>query len=83
MYNNLGNQSGVFSKKLENKSKLRFSHTPLGYIPKKCPTMPQRHILSYVHSNIISDRQKLEITHLGRTDTENVVHLHNGILFNY
>jgi hypothetical protein len=36
----------------------------------------------YVHSSLICDIQKLETTqmfHSGRMDTENVVHLHNGM----
>jgi hypothetical protein len=43
-------------------------------------------MLYYVQSELICDSQKLETTqmfHNGRMDTENVVHLHNGILFTY
>ena len=39
-----------------------------------------------VHSGLICDKQKLETTqlsHNGRMDTDNVVHLHNGILFSF
>jgi hypothetical protein len=42
--------------------------------------MPQGHMFHYVHSGLICDSQKLETTqmsHDGRMDTENVVHLHN------
>jgi hypothetical protein len=49
-------------------------------IPKRCSTMPQGHVLHYVHSGIICDSQNLETTqmsHNRRMDTENVVHLHN------
>jgi hypothetical protein len=45
--------------------------------------MPQGHMFSYVHSDLVCDRQKLETTHMshnGKMDTENVVHLYNGIL---
>jgi hypothetical protein len=42
--------------------------------------MPQGHVLHYVHSSLICESQKLEISHARRIDTENVVHLHNGIL---
>jgi hypothetical protein len=40
----------------------------------------------YVHSSIIYNRQKLERTQMTlnrEMDTENVVHLHNGILLSY
>jgi hypothetical protein len=43
-------------------------------------------VLHYVHSGLVSDSQKLETTqmsHKRRMDTENVVHLHNGILLSY
>jgi hypothetical protein len=30
------------------------------YIPKRCSTMPQGHMLHYVHSSLICDSQKLE-----------------------
>jgi hypothetical protein len=57
-----------------------------GNIPKGCPTMPQGHLFHYVHSSLICDSQQLETTqmsHNRRMDTENVVHLHNRILFSY
>jgi hypothetical protein len=44
------------------------------------------HVFHYVHSGLICDSQKLETTQMShdrRMDTENVVHLHNGILFSY
>jgi hypothetical protein len=40
-------------------------------------------MLYYVHSSLIYNSQKLERTQVSlnkRTDTENVVHLHNGVL---
>jgi hypothetical protein len=40
-------------------------------------------MLHYVHSSLIYNSQKLEITQMSlnrRMDTENVVHLHNGVL---
>jgi hypothetical protein len=43
-------------------------------------------MLPYIHSNLICDSQRLELTqmyHSGRMDTKNVVHLHNGILLSY
>jgi len=56
------------------------SDTTLGNIPKRCSTIPQGHMFHYVHSNLICGSQKLETTQMSqdkRTDTENVVHLHN------
>ena len=42
--------------------------------------------IHYVHSSLIYNTQKLERTQMPLNrgmDTENVVHLHNGILVNY
>jgi hypothetical protein len=58
----------------------------LGSILERWPTMPQGHVFHYVHSGLVCDRQKLETTQMShdrRIDTENVVHLHNGILLSY
>jgi hypothetical protein len=55
-------------------------------IHKRCPTMPQGHMFHYVLSGFVCDSQKLEtnqVTPNRRMDTENVVHLHNGILLSY
>ena len=43
-------------------------------------------MLHYVHSSLIYNSQKLERTQMPLNrgmDTENVVHLHNGILLSY
>ena len=43
-------------------------------------------MLHYVHRSLIYNSQKLERTHMSlnkRMDTENVVHLHNGVLLSY
>jgi len=43
-------------------------------------------MLYYVHSSLINNNQKLETTQMslnGRMDTENVEHLHNGVLLSY
>jgi hypothetical protein len=59
---------------------------PLGIIPKRCPTMPEGHVFHYVHSSLVYDSWKLkttQISHDRRMDTENVVHLHIGILLSY
>jgi hypothetical protein len=47
---------------------------------------PQGQMFHDVHSGLVYDCQKLETTqmpHNKRMDTENVVHLHNGILLNH
>ena len=52
-------------------------------MPKDVPKLT-RHLLSYVHKRFISNSQKLETAYMSfnwRMDKENVVHLHNGILF--
>ena len=62
------------------------SNTILGYIPKRYSNMPQRRVFHHVHNDLVCDSQKIETTqmyHNRRMDTENVVHLHNGILFIY
>jgi hypothetical protein len=59
---------------------------PLLGIYSNVPTMPQGHMFHYVHSSFICNSQKLETTYMShdrRMDTENVVHLHNGILLSY
>jgi hypothetical protein len=53
--------------------------------PKDSPTS-KGHMLHYVHSILIYDSQKLERTQMSLyrgMDTENVVHLYNGLLFSY
>jgi hypothetical protein len=43
-------------------------------------------MLHYFHSSLIYNSQKLEITQMPLNrgmDTENVVHLHNGVLLSY
>jgi hypothetical protein len=48
--------------------------------------IPQGDLLNYVHSNFISNNQKLETIQMflnWRMDKENVIHLHNRILLNY
>jgi hypothetical protein len=43
-------------------------------------------MLHYVHSSYIYNNQKLEKTQMFLNrgmDTENVVHVHNGVLLNY
>jgi hypothetical protein len=48
--------------------------------------MQQGHMFPYVHSSLVCDSQKLETTqifHSRKIDTENVLHLHNGIILSY
>ena len=48
--------------------------------------MSQVHVVYCVHIGLICDSQKLKTTqmpHNRRMDTENVVHLNNGILLSY
>jgi hypothetical protein len=73
-------------QKTGNRSTWRPSYSTFGNISKRCPTMLQGHMFHCVHSGLICDSQKLETTqmsHNRRMDTENVLHLHNGILFSY
>ena len=57
----------------------------LPYTQKIPKTMPEGHMFYYVHSGLISHSHKLEKTQMShnRMDTENGVHLHNGILLSY
>jgi hypothetical protein len=44
------------------------------------------HMLHYIQNSLIYNSQKLERTQMSfnrRMDTENVVHVHNGILLSY
>ena len=73
-------------QKTASRSTWRPSNTTLGNIPKICLTMPQGHMFHYVYSGLVCDSQKLETTQMSqdrRMDTENVVHLHNGIPLSY
>jgi hypothetical protein len=39
------------SQKIGNSSTSRLSYTASGHKPKRCPTIPQGHLLNYAHSN--------------------------------
>jgi hypothetical protein len=57
----------------------------LGIYPEDVPT-GKKDVYSYVYSSLIYNSQNLESTQLPLNrgmDTENVVHLHNGVLLNY
>ena len=60
--------------------------TSLGHISRRCSNRKEGHMLHYVHSSLIYNSQKLERTQMllyRGIDTENVVHLHNGVLLSY
>jgi hypothetical protein len=84
-YNPSRNQSVGSSENLKE----IYLKTPLYYYweyAQRCPTLPQRNMVHYVHSGLICDSQNLETTqihHYGKMDTEIVVHLYNGILVSY
>ena len=64
----------------------RPSHATPGHIPKRCSTIPKRQIFHYFYSSLICNSQELESTQMSlnlRMNTENVVHLQNGVLFSY
>ena len=51
-----------FLKKIRKIPSSRPSNTTFGYISKRCSIVPQRHVLSYVHSSIVCHSQNLETT---------------------
>ena len=53
--------SMAISQKSRKQSISRPNNT-LWHIPKGCSIIPQGHVLNYVHSNIIRNRQNLETT---------------------
>jgi hypothetical protein len=52
----------VVSQKTGNSSTSRPIYTTPGHIPKGFSNIPQRHLLSYVHSSCIHNSKKLETT---------------------
>jgi hypothetical protein len=79
-YNHSGNKSGG-SRKLDIVLPENPATPLLGIYPKHSPTY-----IHHVHSSLIYNSQKLERTQMSYNrgmDTENVVHLHNGILLSY
>jgi hypothetical protein len=72
----------------------KIGHSPTGeshitspaHLSRRCSNRSEGHMLHNVHSSLIYNIQKLERTQtpLNRgMDTENVVHLHNGVLLRY
>ena len=84
LYSLFAHQFGGFSEN-ENSSS-RLSSTIPGYIPKRSSTyIPQGHLL-YVWVALFVIKKNLEPTYMPlhqRIEKENVVYLHNGILFSY
>jgi hypothetical protein len=83
-YNQSGNQSGDFS---ENWTWYYYLRTQLyhswAYIQKM---FQQGQMFHYIYSSLIYNSQKVERTQMSFNrgmDTENVVHLHNGVLLSY
>jgi hypothetical protein len=63
-----------------------WSSPVLGHIKFACPMGLSFQWWHYVHSSLIYNSQKLEITQMPLNrgmDTKNVVHLHNGVLLSY
>ena len=54
--------SVMISQKIRKQSFLRPNNTSFGCIPKEFSITPQGHVINYIHSNIICNSQKLEIT---------------------
>lgn len=67
----------VVSQKYGNQSIARPSYTTLGNKPKESSIITQGHLLDYVHSRIIHNSQKLDISQ--GIDKENVVFIHRSI----
>jgi hypothetical protein len=62
------------------------SNTSPGHISRRCPNRKEGHMLHYVHSSLIYNSQKLERNQMPLNrgmDTENVIHIHNGLLLSY
>jgi hypothetical protein len=52
----------LIAKKTENSFTTRPTYTTPGHISKWCSNIPQRHLLSYVHSTFIHNSQTMETT---------------------
>jgi hypothetical protein len=61
-YNNFGNQCRGFSKISVSDSTSRPCYNTPGSISQRYPTLPQGHLLNYVHSSFIHNSQILETT---------------------
>ena len=54
--------SVTISQKIRKQPSSRPSNTTFGYIDKGCSTLPQGHVLNYVHSSFVCHSQNLEKT---------------------
>ena len=54
--------SVAISPKVREQPSSRPSNTTFGYIHKGCSSVPQRHVLNYVHSSFVCHSQNLETT---------------------
>jgi hypothetical protein len=76
----------VVPQKIRNSFICGPSYTTPRHIHKKCSKVQQGHTLYYVHSCLIYNSQKLETTQMSYNrgmDTENVLHLYNGVLLRF
>ena len=53
--------SMAISQKIRKQPYARPSNTTSGYTSKGCSTVPQGHVLNYVHKSIVCHSQNLEI----------------------
>jgi hypothetical protein len=78
--------SMAVSQKIGHSTTGGSSNTSPGHITRTCFNWLEGYVLHYVHSSLIYSIQKLERTQMPLNrgmDTENVVHLHNGVLLSY
>jgi hypothetical protein len=76
----------VLPQKIGNSTTERSCYISPGHISRRCSNCQERHMLHYVHSSLIYNSQKLERTQMPLyrgMDTENMIHLHNGVLLSY
>ena len=75
------------SNKIGNSSTSRPSYAMPEHILKRCSTIPQRHLLSYIYSSFIFNSQKMKTTQMplkwGMDFLKNTVHLHNWLWLSY
>jgi hypothetical protein len=57
-------------EKIENSYTRGPSYTTTRHIPKRCSTIPQGHMLQYVHINFSHNSQKLETTQMSHYDMD-------------
>jgi hypothetical protein len=78
------NHSGI--QKIGHSTTERSTNTSPGHIPRRYSNLYLEHMIHYSLSRLIYNSQKLERTQMPlnrRMYTENVVHVHNGVLLHY